>query len=575
MKRFFISLFVLAVTSAAFAQSGNPVRQSGNVTPGQVPWWVTSGVIGGGVSSADSPVTSFGVTNNGANGICANSDRITAAGRNTLCIGSTTSGGGFISVQNYGTAPAQGITFNVNGTSTGFPIVTLPVVAGDVPIFSNTSGTLADSSILSIGTISSSSYAGFGNNIADAISRHVTTKMPLVTTDRLVNWNSINDQTFSDFSVLSPVNGTSNLYAAYASNLNTSTAFNFAHIGGFEDLMHHSGTGTIATQFSFLSLPTYDGPVTDRKAFRAGDVAGLGVIQNNIGLSIGELTRGVNNYAIQTEGATPSTFGGTVFGTALGTGSIAPFVASGTLPAYGWTLASNGANQKNWDALQTATDLRFRALSDDNLTVANWAVVNRGAGATVSNVTYPVNVIGTKAGSGSTAPFVAAGTLPAYGWTLSTNGADQKNWDILETSTGLLFRALSDDNLSFNTFLAFSRGVGTAVTNAFLNTSLVITGYFSPPAPTTKTTDYVLATTDHSLIFNCSGTCTLTLPSAVTYSGRLVVLKTIAAQTVVSAASNVVPQAGGAAGTAILAATAGKWSQLQSDGTNWQIMMSN
>ena len=42
--------------------------------------------------------------------------------------------------------------------------------------------------------------------------------------------------------------------------------------------------------------------------------------------------------------------------------------------------------------------------------------------------------------------------------------------------------------------------------------------------------------------------------------------------TVVSASSNVVPLTGGAAGTAILAATAGKWCTLVSDGTNWITM---
>lgn len=41
------------------------------------------------------------------------------------------------------------------------------------------------------------------------------------------------------------------------------------------------------------------------------------------------------------------------------------------------------------------------------------------------------------------------------------------------------------------------------------------------------------------------------------------------------AAVNVVPMAGGAAGTAILAATAGKWVLLVSNGTNWLTQMGN
>jgi hypothetical protein len=44
------------------------------------------------------------------------------------------------------------------------------------------------------------------------------------------------------------------------------------------------------------------------------------------------------------------------------------------------------------------------------------------------------------------------------------------------------------------------------------------------------------------------------------------------AQTVVSASSNVVPQGGGAAGTAILAASTGDSAILVSNGTNWVMM---
>ena len=51
-------------------------------------------------------------------------------------------------------------------------------------------------------------------------------------------------------------------------------------------------------------------------------------------------------------------------------------------------------------------------------------------------------------------------------------------------------------------------------------------------------------------------------------------MKTIAAQTVVSAATNVKPINSNTAGTGILAGTAGAWALLVSDGTNWVIMAS-
>ena len=92
-------------------------------------------------------------------------------------------------------------------------------------------------------------------------------------------------------------------------------------------------------------------------------------------------------------------------------------------------------------------------------------------------------------------------------------------------------------------------------------------------APVTKTADFTVADDETNLINNKSGsTCTVTLPAAASYSGRPLVFQNYQAQTLVSASSNVVPIGGGAAGTAILAAVAGNWAMLVSDGTNWVVM---
>lgn len=117
-----------------------------------------------------------------------------------------------------------------------------------------------------------------------------------------------------------------------------------------------------------------------------------------------------------------------------------------------------------------------------------------------------------------------------------------------------------------------SGNVGIGKTPA---TVLDVNGGIATPITTQTGATYTVLTTDSSLIANRAGTITYTLPTASSYTGRWLYLRTITANTVVSATSNVVPAAGGSAGTAILAATAGKWAALQSDGTNWQIMMSN
>ncbi len=135
-------VLTLFVTPAIAQQA---VQQSGSVTRGHVPYWVTSGVVGDGGSATNSPISSIGVTNNGGAGICVSSDVQTAAGRNQLCFGASTTGSATISLQNYGTAAAQSLSFIVNGAAQGFPTVSpLPVVVGDSACFTTVGGGLKD-----------------------------------------------------------------------------------------------------------------------------------------------------------------------------------------------------------------------------------------------------------------------------------------------------------------------------------------------------------------------------------------------------------------------------------------------
>ncbi len=92
---------------------------------------------------------------------------------------------------------------------------------------------------------------------------------------------------------------------------------------------------------------------------------------------------------------------------------------------------------------------------------------------------------------------------------------------------------------------------------------------------TVTTTTYTVAATDSALILAPTGVLTLTLPNPATSMGRSLRLKLTTAHTVVSASANVVPLTGAAASTAIIAATVGKYSLLQSDGIYWQIMAAN
>ena len=90
--------------------------------------------------------------------------------------------------------------------------------------------------------------------------------------------------------------------------------------------------------------------------------------------------------------------------------------------------------------------------------------------------------------------------------------------------------------------------------------------------PVTVTADFTVGASNWYINNKSGSTCTVTLPTASTWPGRYLTFQNYQAQTLVSASSNVVPQAGGAAGTAILLAVAGNWATMVSDGTNWVIM---
>jgi len=91
--------------------------------------------------------------------------------------------------------------------------------------------------------------------------------------------------------------------------------------------------------------------------------------------------------------------------------------------------------------------------------------------------------------------------------------------------------------------------------------------------PVVKTADFTVGLGEVWIINNKSGsTCTVTLPTALSYSGRVLTFQNYQNQFLVSASSNVVPLGGGAAGTAILENVAGNWATLVSNGTNWVMM---
>lgn len=114
--------------------------------------------------------------------------------------------------------------------------------------------------------------------------------------------------------------------------------------------------------------------------------------------------------------------------------------------------------------------------------------------------------------------------------------------------------------------MAFQDPAGVNITGG------IFMGQIRRRAPVTKTAAFTIADTEHWLIVNGAASVVVTLPTASSNLGREVMIKNIAAFTVVSATANVVQLDGATTTTAILPATAGTWATLVSDGTNWHIM---
>jgi hypothetical protein len=179
---------------------------------------------------------------------------------------------------------------------------------------------------------------------------------------------------------------------------------------------------------------------------------------------------------------------------------------------------------------------------------------------TVTTVTATAPVVS----SGGTAPDISmpAASTSVSGYLTSTDWNTFNGKAPSTSGTSILYGNGSGgfSNVTVGTGLSFT--AGTLASTATAST-----------APLTKTADFTVGVGETWFINNKSGsTCTVTLPSAATYTGRELTFKNMQAQTLVSASSNVVLIDSTTAGTAILLAVVGNWATLVSDGTNWIVM---
>ncbi len=263
-------------------------------------------------------------------------------------------------------------------------------------------------------------------------------------------------------------------------------------------------------------------------------------------------------------------------GTVTAVTATAPVVSSGgTAPDISMPAANTSTN-----GYLTSTD--WNTFNSKAPATSGTSILYGNGSGGFSNVTIGTGIsftTGTLSATGSGGTVTSVSVVSANGFAGTVATSTTTPAITLTTSiTGLLYgngTALAAATISAPlnyTSGTLSIPVATSSANGYLSSTdwSTFNNKQAVSAPVTKTADFTVAATDLWLINNKTGsTCTATLPTASSYSGRVLHFQNYQAQTLVSASSNVVPLAGGSAGTSILLASTGDSATLVSDGTNW------
>lgn len=249
-------------------------------------------------------------------------------------------------------------------------------------------------------------------------------------------------------------------------------------------------------------------------------------------------------------GATPAlTLSTSITGILKGNGTAISAASSGTdyAPATSGTSILYGNGSGGFSNVTIGSGISFAA----------GTLSATGSGGTVTSV----SVVSANGFAGTVA---TATTTPAITLSTSITGLLYGNGTALAAATISAPLSYTSGTLSIPVATSSANGYLSSTDWSTFNNKQAVS------APITKTADFTVAATELWLINNKSGsTCTVTLPTASSYSGRILHFQNYQAQTLVSASSNVVPLAGGSAGTLILLASTGDSATLVSDGSNW------
>ena len=269
---------------------------------------------------------------------------------------------------------------------------------------------------------------------------------------------------FSDCALITRTNGAPFGYASFDARGNTTGSTNYDHYVGYQAYWNYASSGTLGTFSGFASAPTHGGGTCSVLShFTASDVAGAGVVNTQYGLFVGELTRGASsNWAIYTDGTTPSLFEGTVrFQSDMRLDGTGTFVLD-TTAMLGWGSAGSADTEI---ARVSAGVLAFRDGATPHQIRINSAYTDD------SNQEYLQVSAST---SGATIQTVAAGSGSARAITIGPAGIAALNFQTNATTRWLINTSA---NFTPNTNGTLDIGDSTHyVDDIFMDGSLSTTG---------------------------------------------------------------------------------------------------
>jgi hypothetical protein len=219
---------------------------------------------------------------------------------------------------------------------------------------------------------------------------------------------------------------------------------------------------------------------------------------------------------------------------------------------------------------------RSADLRDAKLTISN----NGNIGINDTTPSFNLDITGTLNATGAT---TLGSTLAVTGNITEAGNNVLTNLDTASLSTRIDARLNKSDTAAmlnpywragkFSGTLPIANGGTGAESASVARTTLGVDYTFYS---TTTGATVVFSSNRVSLVITGTGlTTTINLTTAT--NGRQYMIKNLSNATVISSASNVIPLAGGSAGTAILSAgnVTPQWVTLVADGTNWHVMQSN